>query len=440
MHRATTMSEIKFRLELNDKPNKEGLHEVFIIIRENGKRQKVKTEVFCLNEHFGSLKAVPGSETKKRTLTWGKWITSKDKEAAYKNNQLEKKLSEYRKTYSEKKEVHGYVSKEQVISAVQAPYNLKNIIDYLDKRIKEYGETDNYQNQKGYVTAKNHLLSFIKSHLKRDSLDFREIDKAFLQKYERYLLSKKITKEKKTRSIGSVHTIMKRLRAIFNNAISEGVITPDIYPFKLYQLPTVPKTYKERLTSEELDQFENVKYDRSDLKFTIQKAFLFAVRMAGIRIEDLLSLKVKNIAAGRITYHMRKGNTNKKLKSIKITPKIQEILKHFVTKKSKPEDFIFPLMPPNADTFSNTEYKKEIGRKTSLINKYLKLIAEDACIDKNITTHIARHSFASVALKKTKDIKALQEALGHSDPKITAGYLAELNIENLDEMMDSVFD
>ncbi len=261
-----------------------------------------------------------------------------------------------------------------------------------------------------------------------------------MQKYEKYLLSKKITKEKKTRSIGSVHTIMKRLRAIFNNAIGEGVITPDIYPFKIYQLPSVPKTYKERLTMEELEEFEKVEYEPSSFKFIAQKSFSFAVRMAGIRIEDLLSLKVKNIASARITYHMRKGNTNKKLKSIKITPKIQEILNYFISKNSDPNDFIFPIMSSNADSFSNSEYKKEIGRKTSLINKYLKLIAEDACIAKNITTHIARHSFASVALKKTKDIKALQEALGHSDPKITAGYLAELNIENLDEMMDTVFD
>lgn len=434
------MSDIKFRLELNDKPNKEGLREVFIIVRESGKRQKIKTEVFCKNEHFGSLKEIPGSKTKKRTLAWGKWISSKDREATYKNNQLEKKLNEYRKTYNEKKEVLGYVSKEQIITAVKAPYNLKNIIDYLDKSIKEYGEADNYENQKGYVTAKNHLLDFIKTHLKRDSLDFREIDKQFLQKYEKYLLAKKITKKKKTRSIGSVHTIMKRLRAVFNDAISEGIITPDIYPFKIYQLPTVPKTYKERLTSAELDQLEGISYDPTTFKFIAQKTFSFAVRMAGIRIEDLLSLKVKNIATGRITYHMRKGNTNKKLKSIKINPKIQEILNFFISKKSKPEDFIFPIMPPNADSYSNSDYKKEIGRKTSLINKYLKLIAIDTGIDKNITTHIARHSFASVALKKTKDIKALQEALGHSDPKITAGYLAELNIENLDEMMDSVFD
>ncbi|HWY11358.1 MAG TPA: phage integrase SAM-like domain-containing protein, partial [Bacteroidia bacterium] len=266
------MSEIKFRLELNDKPNKEGLYEVFIIIRENGKRQKVKTEVFCKNEYFGTWKSVSGSKTKKRALTWGKWITSKDKEATYKNNQLEKKLNSFRKTYNEKKEVFGYVSKEQVITAVKAPYNLKNIIDYMDKCIKEYGEADNYQNQKGYVTAKNHLVEFIKANLKRDSLDFREIDKAFLQKYEKYLLSKKITKEKKTRSIGSVHTIMKRLRAIFNDAISEGIITPDIYPFKIYQLPTIPKTYKERLSSEELEQFENLIYEPTSFKFVTQKA------------------------------------------------------------------------------------------------------------------------------------------------------------------------
>ena len=189
---------------------------------------------------------------------------------------------------------------------------------------------------------------------------------------------------------------------------------------------------------EELGQFEKQKYESGTALFHAQNIFLLAVKLAGTRIEDMLMMKVKNITGGRITFNMKKGNAKGRLKSFKIGDKIQSILNHYVTEKSKPNDLIFPFMPPAIDTFSRPEYKKEIGRKTSLINKYLKAIADDASIGKTITTHISRHSFASAALRKTKDVKALQEALGHSDPKMTIEYLKELNIENLDEMMETI--
>lgn len=441
------MTEMKFRLELNDKPNSQSLHEVFIRINDRGSRQKVKTNVYCRKEHFGVYKDVLVKDAKtkiekvvnKRILTHGKWISNKDREAAYKNNQLEKKLNEYKKTYDKKKEIAQFVTKEAVVEEIKRPFELRNVIDYMTKKIEKYEKNDDYENKKGYITAKNHLANYLDTR-RRKNIDFREIDNDFLESYESYLRNLTIGAEKKKRSVGSVHTIIKRLRTVFNDAIKDKTLTPDIYPFAIYQLPTPPKVYKERLNEEEFIQWENQKYERDSFKFVCQQAFLFAVYMAGMRIEDLLSLKVKNIIHGRITYNMRKGNTNNKLKSIKITPKIQEILNYFVTKQSKPEDYVFPILPANAATLTNTEYKKMIGAKTALINKFLKQIAEDACIDKNVKTHIARHSFSSKALKKTKDIKALQEALGHSDPKITAGYLEELNIENLDEMMDSVFE
>jgi site-specific recombinase XerD len=74
-----------------------------------------------------------------------------------------------------------------------------------------------------------------------------------------------------------------------------------------------------------------------------------------------------------------------------------------------------------------------------LINKYLKTIAKKAEINKNISTHTARHSFADIARKKINNIYNLSKTLGHSDLKITEAYLASFDEEAVDNTLDEVF-
>nr|HPJ87431.1 tyrosine-type recombinase/integrase [Candidatus Pacearchaeota archaeon] len=71
-------------------------------------------------------------------------------------------------------------------------------------------------------------------------------------------------------------------------------------------------------------------------------------------------------------------------------------------------------------------------------NALLKSIAFRAKIKKNLTSHIARHSFADIARKKVS-VYDIQKMLGHSSVKVTEGYLKSLDIEAMDEAMEQVF-
>ena len=157
--------------------------------------------------------------------------------------------------------------------------------------------------------------------------------------------------------------------------------------------------------------------------------------MAGVRIEDVLTLKWKYIKNERIEYQMVKTGS---IASFKITSQIQHILDYFKSINTK-SIYIVPLLTDGIEKEENEVYKKEIGRKTALVNKYLKKIAEVAEIDKNVTSHISRHTFASIAIKKTGgDIHFLQNALKHSSPTITQGYLLELDNDSMDEQMGNI--
>ncbi len=81
----------------------------------------------------------------------------------------------------------------------------------------------------------------------------------------------------------------------------------------------------------------------------------------------------------------------------------------------------------------------QLNAKTSLLNKYLGLIAEKAEINKKISTHTARHSFADIARQKTDNIYNLSKTLGHSSIKITEAYLSRFDVDAVDDTMDRMF-
>ena len=80
-----------------------------------------------------------------------------------------------------------------------------------------------------------------------------------------------------------------------------------------------------------------------------------------------------------------------------------------------------------------------IGSKNALINKYLQKIATLAEIDKHISFHIARHSFAKIAKDNKVDNNHLKNLLGHSNIKVTEAYMGNFETEESDNVMASIF-
>ena len=106
---------------------------------------------------------------------------------------------------------------------------------------------------------------------------------------------------------------------------------------------------------------------------------------------------------------------------------------------SKPTEYLLPFLTVGIEKQSNENYKKEIGRKTSLYNKYLKKIAIDIGSEKNLTSHLARHSWAAFAYEKTNNLKLIQENLGQNDIKVTMGYIGRLSTKQNDEKLKSLY-
>ena len=87
-----------------------------------------------------------------------------------------------------------------------------------------------------------------------------------------------------------------------------------------------------------------------------------------------------------------------------------------------------------------TALYNDISAKTATLNNNLKKIAELAEIEKHLSFHIARHSFAKLAKDKGTDSGVVQGLLAHSSIKTTEGYMGQFDTRVEDAAMAKIFD
>ena len=266
--------------------------------------------------------------------------------------------------------------------------------------------------------------------LNKQELTFTDLSPSFLKHYEVYLLT----------TLGNdpntVFSDFRCLRTVYNSAVRDELVEADKNPFKKIQLHETQKPI-EKLYEEEIHAFEKTEYEKGEKLWHIKNYFLFSYYCAGIRFGDFINLKWKNITdQGTIKYIMSKNN---KEFEIVLPQKAAAILKLYEPRRAA-EHFIFPLLDSDKDYSEIETLEKAVSSNNAMVNVGLKNIALKAGIKKNVTFHVARHSFAYIAYEKTKNLVWVQSLLMHSSLKDTQIYLTELGHTNLNSAMRLIFD
>lgn len=139
---------------------------------------------------------------------------------------------------------------------------------------------------------------------------------------------------------------------------------------------------------------------------------------SGLRISDILTLKVKDAKKSHFTLREKK---TKKQKRIQITPSLKRELKRYIEGKDD-DEYLFK---------SRKGRNKPIGR--SMAYKILREAAEYYGLDE-IGTHTLRKTFGYHFYQQTKDVALLQEIFNHSSPQITLRYIG-VNQDSMDKAM-----
>lgn len=270
------------------------------------------------------------------------------------------------------------------------------------------------------------VLSKLNEYLGNTDLMFDEIDVQFLRKYEKHL------RDTKKNGVNTIHSNLKIFRKIFNDAVREELIEPHLNPFLRYKLVT-EKSKKEYLTEEEISAIDELSLTEGSVMFHHRNIYIFATYAGGIRISDILQLRWQNYDGTHIKLTTQK---TKETIHIKLPTRALQIIEQYAGYKPdrKNTDYIFPFLK-NDFKYTPTLLFRAISSNTAYANKNLKLIATKAKVEKKISFHTSRHTFATRALRKGMRIEYVSKIMSHASIKTTQVY-TKIVSEELDNAMD----
>ncbi len=252
-------------------------------------------------------------------------------------------------------------------------------------------------------------------------LEFQNINFTLLSKYENHLRSRGGTN-------GGISVRMRSIRTIFNKAIDRGITSIQYYPFKKYKISKL-KSDSHKIALDYFDVMKMIQWNPSEYPHLINSHnyFIFSFYTRGMNWTDQMLLEWSQVGQKRILYtrSKTKGTFN-----IPILPPVQDILDYY-KKCSIKTKYVFPILLRDGMSPVQIEYRK---KKTRLkYNRDLKEIAYHCEIGANVTSYVARHSFANSLKQMGVATDIISEALGHKDIKVTQGYLKDLDNSVLDE-------
>jgi integrase/recombinase XerD len=271
-------------------------------------------------------------------------------------------------------------------------------------------------------------LSSLKKFTEKQHLKFRDIDKKFLTRYETWMLDNESSRT-------TVGIYLRAYRHLAKIALKKGFITPEQYPFgeDKYIIPTGANV-KKALNLKAIQKIFTY-HPENEAQAKARAYWSFIYLCNGINVKDLCLLKYMNIHQKMIVFERAKtARSNKDKPDIikaSLLPQMEDIIRLWGNTDKNPGNYIFPCLTPGLTAKREREL---IKYQTKNINKQMKKIAGKLKIGTNLTTYVARHSFATVLKRSGASTEFIQEALGHAQPGTTQSYLDSFEDEKKQEM------
>lgn len=259
-----------------------------------------------------------------------------------------------------------------------------------------------------HETSLKLFKEFLQSEYKRMDISVRAVNITMLEKYKYYL---------QTTRHNNNNTTVKYLRnigKILNTAINRGIISSS--PLLSLELK-IDEVEKEYLTKDELENLIKKHFEINRLE-QVKDVFLFCC-MTGLAYVDVAHLTCTDLVANNGELWIKKA-------------------------RSKTNNMCYiPILKPALSILEKYRYQeKTVGQKllpvlsNQKMNAYLKEIADICGIRKRLSTHCARHTFATtVTLANNVSIENVSKMLGHKNIKMTQHYAKILDTTIAKDML-----
>lgn len=231
--------------------------------------------------------------------------------------------------------------------------------------------------------------------------------------YEAYLKNNDI-------SPNSSSFYMRNLRAVYNKAVEEGLVTQR-EPFK-HVYTGVEKTMKRAISLKIIRLIRTMELKPKSAYDFARDMFLFSFYTRGMSFVDMAYLKKKDLSHGVLSYRRKK--TGQQL-FIRWEKCMEEIVVKYQTEES---EFLLPIIRAEAGN-----ERKQYLNEAHNINRNLKYIGSRLGLSIPLTMYVARHTWASIAKSKHIPLSVISEGMGHDSERTTRIYLTSLNNAEIDK-------
>ena len=319
-------------------------------------------------------------------------------------NRIHRQLVEDNKTFTSSDVKNLYLGKEE---------KLKMLLELFDEHNQQMKKLIDIEfalgTYKRYYTTRNHIAEFVKSEFQKSDIPVRDVNLKFIKGFEYFL------KTAKDCNHNSALKYINNFKKIIRMAVAHEWISKDpFYNYKV-QFKTVEREF---LSKEELQTLVDKEIDGERLN-VVRDMFVFCC-YTGLSYIDVQKLHPDNIVKhidGSLWIKSKRTKTKSRL-GIPLLPTALAIIEKYQDHpKVVNGDCVLPVL-------SNQKS-----------NAYLKEISDLCGIKKNLTTHLARHTFATtVTLSNGVPIETVGQMLGHKNLRTTQHYAKIIDRKVSDDM------
>ena len=356
---------------------------------------------------------------------------------------LEKEWDKDQRCVNNKHSNHLFINsklRERIGKIESYEYGLRNndqaltpelLMDFASRNFENHrGQsfTDFFEHQvknrpfKTIATASHHKKTLNKLQAFKREVSFQELTVAFIENFDEFMKNQGL-------GLNARSNHHKNIKANLNLAATEGYIEHRKIPY-VTQLGGSAGKFVVRtepggilyLDFEERERIENLHYNNNKTYERYRKVFLFMC-YTGLRISDIENFCPKHLHKSNKGYEI---DLHKMIKTRK--PVYLQLYNLF---EGKPQRILEEFLKDTFDTsdfdqiIENHEKERIFPEVTGqVINRELKVIANDAKIHKNVSCHVGRHTFGTQMAFLTKgNLNLVRDLMGHSKAETTMTYI-----------------
>lgn len=388
-----------------------GEHPLMLRIAQNGKSTYKSLKISVAAKHWDFERNVPKPNNPNKDLIQKIILKTK---LDYQQKILEKKANSEEFTAS------------SLINEQKEEIRAKTVEEFYLSLIEDLKQKGRIGNSYAYLNSYNTLRNFNKG--KKLNYTFSHIDVSFCKKFEDWMRSK-----------GNKDTTLsyqfRTLRATYNKAIEAKIVAREKNPFIEYKLSHFnTKTIKRALSKNDILKLINANCNgQSKLRQLTHDLFSFSYLCGGISFVDIANLTRQNIVEDRLIYQRQKthGNIN-----LLLSKEASTIIAKYSTYQQEAE-YLFPILHCKRH-ITPMQKSNRVHKICHQVNTELRAFAKELGITAEVTTYVARHSFATILKKSGVNIGIISQALGHQDIKTTQIYLSKFDNEQVDDAMKNL--